>query len=76
MADLTSKDRVLQKKDEQDTGFGEEEDMVNEEEEETYYHGTQLQYDDTSTHGLEGEFGRTPTHVETSPNVGENHKKQ
>ncbi|CAH1444101.1 unnamed protein product [Lactuca virosa] len=39
VADLTSKvDRVLQKKDEPDTGFGEEEDMGNEEEKETYYH--------------------------------------
>ncbi|CAH1427562.1 unnamed protein product [Lactuca virosa] len=55
VADLTSKvDRVLQIKDEPDTWFGEEEDMVNEEEEETYYHGPQLDYDDTSTHGLEG----------------------
>ncbi|CAH1415089.1 unnamed protein product [Lactuca virosa] len=40
VADLSSKvDRVLQKKDEPDTGFGEEgEEMINEEEEETYYH--------------------------------------
>ena len=42
MADLTSKvDRVLQKKDESDTRFGgEEEEMINEKEEETYYHVT------------------------------------
>ncbi|CAH1434908.1 unnamed protein product [Lactuca virosa] len=40
VADLTSKlDRVLQKKDEPDTGFGEEEEIVNEEEEEPFYHG-------------------------------------
>ncbi|CAH1413220.1 unnamed protein product [Lactuca virosa] len=76
VADLTSKvDRVLQKKDEQDTWFGEEEDMVNEEEEETYYHGTQLEYDDTSTPGLKRDVGRTPMHVEPSPDVGEHHKK-
>ncbi|CAH1413528.1 unnamed protein product [Lactuca virosa] len=38
MADLTSKiDRVLLKKDEPGTGVGEEQDMGNEEEEETYY---------------------------------------
>ncbi|CAH1450767.1 unnamed protein product [Lactuca virosa] len=43
VADLTSNvDRVLQKKDEPDTGFGEEEDMVNEEEEEIYYHVTPI----------------------------------
>ncbi|CAI9264708.1 unnamed protein product [Lactuca saligna] len=59
VADLTSKvNRVLQKKYELDTGFGEEEDMVNEEEEETYYHGIQLHYDDTSTHGLEGDAAK------------------
>ncbi|CAH1416160.1 unnamed protein product [Lactuca virosa] len=79
VADLTSKvDRVLQKKDESDTGFGEEEDMVNEKEEETYYHGTQLHYDDTFTHGLEGEVGHTPTgkNVESSSDVGQHHKKK
>ncbi|CAH1453067.1 unnamed protein product [Lactuca virosa] len=76
MAELFSKvDRVLQKKDEPYTGFGEEEDMVNEEEEETDYHGTQLDYDDISTHGLEGEVGRTPTNVEPSPDMGEHQKK-
>ncbi|CAI9265689.1 unnamed protein product [Lactuca saligna] len=32
-------------------------------------------YGDISTHGLEGEVGRTPTHVEPSPNVGGHHKK-
>ncbi|CAI9294377.1 unnamed protein product [Lactuca saligna] len=59
VAYLTSKvHRVLQQKDEPDTRFGEEEDMVNEEEEEIYYHGTQLHYDDTSTHGLEEDVGR------------------
>ncbi|CAH1453647.1 unnamed protein product [Lactuca virosa] len=63
------------KKDEPDTGFGEEDEMVNEEEEETFYHGTQLDYADISTHGLEGEVGRTPTHIEPSPDVGEHHKK-
>ncbi|CAH1436605.1 unnamed protein product [Lactuca virosa] len=76
VADLTSKvDRVLQKKDEPHTGFGEEEEMVNEEEEEPFYHGTHLDYDDISTHGLEGEVARTPMHVEPSPDVGEHHKK-
>ncbi|CAH1454158.1 unnamed protein product [Lactuca virosa] len=78
VSDLTSKvDRVLQKKkDEPDTGFGEEdEEMINEEEEETYYHGIQLDYDDIATHGLEGKVGRTPTHVEPSPDVGEHHTK-
>ncbi|CAH1423022.1 unnamed protein product [Lactuca virosa] len=78
VADLTSKvDRLLQKKDKPDTGFSEEEDMVNEEEEETYYHGTELHYDDTFTHDLEGEVGHTPTgqYVEQSPDVGQHHKK-
>ncbi|CAH1427258.1 unnamed protein product [Lactuca virosa] len=65
------------KKDEPNTGFGEEEEeeMINEEEEETYYHGTQLNYDDIGSHGLEGEVGHTPTHVEPSLDVGEHHTK-
>ncbi|CAH1418129.1 unnamed protein product [Lactuca virosa] len=52
--------------------------MVNEEDEETYYHGTQLHYDDTFTYGMEGEVGRTPTgkNVEPSPDVGQHDKKQ
>ncbi|CAI9285804.1 unnamed protein product [Lactuca saligna] len=42
VADLSSKvDHVLNKKDEPDTGFGDkEEEMINEEQKETYYHGT------------------------------------
>nr|KAJ0220665.1 hypothetical protein LSAT_V11C200070420 [Lactuca sativa] len=74
-------DRVLQKKDEPDTnvepdrGFREEEEMINEEEEEKYYHDTHFDYDDISTHGLEGEFGPTPTHVEQSSDMGEHHTK-
>ncbi|XP_052626215.1 uncharacterized protein LOC128133191 [Lactuca sativa] len=81
VADLSSKvDRVLNKKYEPDTGFGdeeeeEEEDMINEKEEETYYHGTQLNCDDLGSHGLDGEVGRTPTHVELSLDVGEHHTK-
>ncbi|CAH1425275.1 unnamed protein product [Lactuca virosa] len=88
-ADLSSKvDRVLQKKDEPDTnvepdrGFREEEEveeeeeMINEEEEEKYYHHTHFNYDDIGTHGLEGEFGSTPTHVEPSSDVGEHHTKE
>ncbi|CAI9296753.1 unnamed protein product [Lactuca saligna] len=58
VANLSSKvDRLLKKKDELDTGFGDledEEEMINEEDEETYYHCTQLNYDDISSHGLEG----------------------
>ncbi|CAH1428399.1 unnamed protein product [Lactuca virosa] len=81
VADLTSKvDRVLQKKDEPDRGFREEEEeeeeMINEEEEEKYYHDTHLHYDDIGTHGLEGEFGPTPTNVEPSSDVGEHHTKE
>ncbi|CAH1444171.1 unnamed protein product [Lactuca virosa] len=89
VTDLSSKvDCVLQKKDEPDTnveldrGFREEEeveeeeDMINEEEEEKYYHDTHFDYDDIGTHGLEGEFGPTPTHVEPSSGVGEHHTKE
>ncbi|CAI9279205.1 unnamed protein product [Lactuca saligna] len=72
VADLNSKiERILQKKDEPDTAFGEDEDMVNEEEEETYYYRTQLEYDDTSTYGLEGEVGHTYA-IHTK--IEENHK--
>ncbi|CAH1428498.1 unnamed protein product [Lactuca virosa] len=73
VADLSSKvDCVLQKKDELNTRFieEEEEEMINEEEEEACYHGTQFEYG-----GFEGEVGRTPTHGEPSPDVGEHHKK-
>ncbi|CAI9281882.1 unnamed protein product [Lactuca saligna] len=51
--------------------------MVNEEEEETYYHGTQLHYDDKFTHGLEGEVGHTPMgkNVDPSTDVSRHHKK-
>nr|KAJ0190074.1 hypothetical protein LSAT_V11C800453180 [Lactuca sativa] len=83
VAELTSKvDRELQKKDvpetnvELDGGFQEEEEMVNEEEEEKYQHHTYFNYDDIETHGLEGEFGPTPTHVEQSSDVGEDHTKE
>ncbi|CAH1442010.1 unnamed protein product [Lactuca virosa] len=83
VADLSSKvDRVLQKKDEPDTnvepdrGFRVEEEMINEEEEEKYYHDTHFDYDDIGTHGLEGEFGPTPTHVDPSSDVGEHHTKE
>mgnify|MGYP001600348597 CR=1 FL=1 len=85
VADLSSKvDRVLQKKEEPDTnveperGFREEEEeeMINEEEEEKYYHDTHFNYDDIGTHGLEGEFGPTPMHVEQSSDVGEHHTKE
>ncbi|CAH1421512.1 unnamed protein product [Lactuca virosa] len=79
VGELTYKvDRVLQKKDEPHIGFREGEDMVNEEEEETYYHGTQLHYDDSFTHGMEGKVGRTPTgkNVEPSPDVGQHDKKK
>ncbi|CAH1418006.1 unnamed protein product [Lactuca virosa] len=48
----------------------EEEEMINEDEEEAYYHGTQFEYG-----GLEGEVGRTPTHGESSSDVGEHHLK-
>ncbi|CAI9278745.1 unnamed protein product [Lactuca saligna] len=78
VADLTSKvDRILQKKDEPNTGFREEEDMVNKEEEETYYHGTEWHYDDTFTHGFGGgswayTYGQN---VEPSLDVGQHHKK-
>ncbi|CAH1436376.1 unnamed protein product [Lactuca virosa] len=82
VADLSSKiDRLLQKKDEPDTnvepdrGFREEEEMINEEEEEKNYHDTHFDYDDIGTHGLEREFGPTPTHVESSSDVGEHHTK-
>ncbi|CAI9271671.1 unnamed protein product [Lactuca saligna] len=74
-------DRVLQKQDEPDTnvepdrGFREEEEMIKQEEEEKYYHDTHFDYDDISTHGLEGEFGPTPTHVEQSSGMGEHHTK-
>ncbi|CAI9288282.1 unnamed protein product [Lactuca saligna] len=61
----------IKEKDEPDTGFGEEK----EEEEETYYHGTQLNHDDLGSHGLEGEIRYTPTHVELSLDVGEHHTK-
>ncbi|CAH1445919.1 unnamed protein product [Lactuca virosa] len=54
----------------------EEEEMINEEEEEKYYHHTHFNYDDIGTHGLEGEFGSTPTHVEPSSDVGEHHTKE
>ncbi|CAH1446584.1 unnamed protein product [Lactuca virosa] len=86
VADLSSKvDRVLQKKDEPNTnvepdrGFREEEEekeMINEEEEEKHYHDTHFDYDDIGTHGLEGEFGPTPTDVESSSDVGEHHIKE
>nr|KAJ0190688.1 hypothetical protein LSAT_V11C800453850 [Lactuca sativa] len=83
VADLTSKvDRALQKKDvadtnvEPDRGFQEEEEMINEEEEEKYQHHTYFDYDYIGTHGLEGEFGPTPTHVEQSSDVGEDHTKE
>ncbi|CAH1414874.1 unnamed protein product [Lactuca virosa] len=74
VADLSSKvDRVLQKKDEPNTRFVEdevEEEMINEDEEEAYYHGTQFKYG-----GLEEEVGRTPTHGEPSSDLGEHHSK-
>nr|KAJ0191150.1 hypothetical protein LSAT_V11C800449230 [Lactuca sativa] len=57
-------------------GFQEEEEMINEEEEEKYQHHTYFDYDDIGTHGLEGEFGPTPTHVEQSSDVGEDHTKE
>ncbi|CAH1416322.1 unnamed protein product [Lactuca virosa] len=89
VADLSSKvDRVLHKKDEPDTnvepdrGFREEEEveeeeeMINEEDEEKYDHDIYFDYDDIGTHGLEGEFGPTPTHVEPSSDVGEHHTKE
>ena len=50
--------------------------MINEEEEEKYHHHTYFDYDDIGTHGLEGEFGPTPTHVEQSSDVGEDHTKE
>ncbi|CAH1448363.1 unnamed protein product [Lactuca virosa] len=78
VADLSSKvDRVLQKKDEPDTNFEpdrrfrEEEEMINEEEEDTHF-----DYDNIGSHGLEGEFESTPTHVEPSLDVGEHHTKE
>nr|KAJ0210275.1 hypothetical protein LSAT_V11C400222770 [Lactuca sativa] len=77
VADLTSK-----KKDVPDTnvipdrGFQEEEEMINEEEEEKYQHHTYFDYDDIGTHGLEGDFEPTPTHVDQSSNVGEDHTKE
>nr|KAJ0189667.1 hypothetical protein LSAT_V11C800447330 [Lactuca sativa] len=86
VADLSSKvHRVLNKKYEPDTGFGdegeeeaeeeEEEEMINEEKEETYYHGTPANYDVLGSHGLEGEARRTSTHVESLLDVGEHHTK-
>ncbi|CAH1442855.1 unnamed protein product [Lactuca virosa] len=78
VADLSSKvDRVLQKKDEPDTNFEpdrrfrEEEEMMNEEEEDTHF-----DYDNIGSHGLDGEFESTPTHVEPSLDVGEHHTKE
>ena len=78
VADLTSKvDRVLQKKDKPHTRFSGGEDMVNEEEEETYYHGTGINYDDTFMHSLDGEFGPATTgqYVKPSLEVVQHHKK-
>ncbi|CAH1427483.1 unnamed protein product [Lactuca virosa] len=78
VADLSSKvDRVLQKKDELDTNFEpdrrfrEEEEMINEEEEDTHF-----DYDNIGSHGLEGEFESTRTHVESSLDVAEHHTKE
>ncbi|CAH1417733.1 unnamed protein product [Lactuca virosa] len=50
--------------------------MINEEEEEKYYHDTHFDYDNIGSHGLEGEFESTPTHVEPSSDVGEHHTKE
>ncbi|CAH1442700.1 unnamed protein product [Lactuca virosa] len=79
---VKKKKTSTKKKDEPDRGFREEEEveeeeeMMNEEEEEKYYHDTHFDYDDIGTHGLEGEFGPTPTHVEPSSDVGEHHTKE
>ncbi|CAI9276817.1 unnamed protein product [Lactuca saligna] len=77
VADLTSKvDHVLKKKDKPNTLFSGE-DMVNEEDEETYHHGKELNYDDTFIHGLEVKVGLTTTwqYVEPSPDVVQHHKR-
>ncbi|CAH1420547.1 unnamed protein product [Lactuca virosa] len=72
------KRHINQKKDKPHIGFSGGEDMVNEDEEETHYHGTGMNYDDTFMHGLEGEFGPTTMgkYVEPLPDVVQHHKKQ
>ncbi|CAH1435964.1 unnamed protein product [Lactuca virosa] len=68
---LSSKvDLVLQKHDKPNTRFSGE-DLVNEEEEEGDYHGSEMNFDDTFVHGLEKEFGPSGTGhvVESSPEI-------
>ncbi|CAH1446614.1 unnamed protein product [Lactuca virosa] len=56
--------------DEPNKRFVEEEEMINEEDEEPYYHDTQFDYG-----GLEEKVAPTPTHGEPSQDMGEHDTK-